>query len=141
MPKVKSEKKKKAPPKEVRKKTRETKTYNVSDVEGALQALKEGMSLGMAAKAFNIPKTTLQYKYTGKSPLVTKKGPASILTAEEEGQLVQWVRKLTGKGCPVTKEMVLDSVELIVNVIDKRKTMFANGRPGRHWFQVVILTL
>ena len=114
--------------------TRET-TYTGADVENALAEIKKGMSIRNASKMFQIPRTTLLYKHTGKSPISAKKGPALVLTEKEETQLELWFIDVSEKGFAVTKQQLLDSVQILVNKIVKRKTPFSDGRPGRHWYE------
>lgn len=63
--------------------------------------------------------------------LLEKNGPCSILTKEEEQNL--WITLLSERGFPVTKNLLLDSVHLLLKTV-KRENPFTNGRPGRHWF-------
>ncbi|XP_033223648.1 uncharacterized protein LOC117177211 [Belonocnema kinseyi] len=113
-------------------------TYSKADVENALAEIKKGMSIRNASKIFQIPRTTLLYKHTGKSPISAKKGPALVLTDKEESQLVQWFMNVSAKGFTVTKQQLLDSVQILVNKVVKRKTPFCDGRPGRHWYEKYI---
>ncbi|XP_051162064.1 uncharacterized protein LOC127282037 [Leptopilina boulardi] len=123
----------------VKKQTARESTYTELDVEKALAAIKNGMSIRNASKIYQIPRTTLLYKYTGKSPISAKKGPALVLTEKEENELVSWFTMISDKGFTLTKQQLLDSVQLLVNKIEKRKTPFSDGRPGRHWYEKFIL--
>lgn len=63
-------------------------------------------------------------------------GPDTILTEREESDLVEWMFKLSKTGFPVTKEQLLDSVQLLVKSSDtKSEHNFTNDRPGRHWYE------
>lgn len=113
-------------------------TYTEEDVGKALEAIKSGMSIRNASKIYQIPRTTLLYKHTGKSPISAKKGPALVLTDKEESDLVSWFTIISDKGFTLSKQQILDSVQILVNKIVKRKTPFSDGRPGRHWYEKFI---
>ncbi|XP_051168142.1 uncharacterized protein LOC127285953 [Leptopilina boulardi] len=99
----------------------------------ALKDVENGMTLSAASKLYNVPRTTLWDKYHGRSPVERKMGPECVLSKEEETLLVQWMFDVGKCGFPVTKEQLLDSVQLLVKEL-KKSTCFTNGRPGRAWY-------
>lgn len=110
--------------------------YDPAAMEQALKAVKENnMSVKAAAKIFNIPKTTLYYKVIGKYPEQRKMGPSPNLTPAEEKIIINWMFECAKMGFPVTKEQLLESVELYIKKL-KRKTSFTNGKPGDKWFKL-----
>ncbi|XP_046145944.1 MFS-type transporter clz9-like [Osmia bicornis bicornis] len=48
--------------------------------------------------------------------------------------LVDWILSIANKGFPFTKDVLLDSVQLLIKKMN-RQNPFTNGRPGRHWFE------
>lgn len=107
--------------------------YSEEQMSLALNAVKQGMPVATAAKTFKVPRTTLLDKKTGRTPINRKMGPPSVLSLLEEEILVNWIFLMTQKHQPVTKEQVLDSVQLIIKQ-EKRKSPFTDGRPGKKWF-------
>lgn len=65
--------------------------YTEEAMQKALKAVAEGMSVNKVAKTFVVPRTTLLYKHTGKTPIERKMGPQSILTKDEENVLENWI--------------------------------------------------
>lgn len=111
--------------------------YTTQDIENALKAVREGLSLRGAAKKYNIPFTTLQSKHSGKYPVKTRSGPSPIFTEEEEQELVNYILRLSQQGFPITKDQLLDTVQDLVTKLEK-KTPFVNNRPSRHWYEAFL---
>ena len=108
--------------------------YSENDMEKALEAVKNGIPVFRASKMFNVPRTTLLYKHTGKYPVERKIGPETVLSKHEEALLVDWIFKSVDAGFPVTKNQLLDSVQISVKQL-KRSNNFTDSRPGRHWYE------
>lgn len=86
-----------------------------------------------AGKKYNIPRTTLIYKFSGKLPLVKcKKGPAPRMGEQGEVMPKNWVMALATRGFPVTKTDLLTSVKQIVKDLHV-ENLFEKGRPGNKW--------
>ena len=81
-----------------------------------------------------IPRTTLLYKYQGKLPFGKNVGPTPFLTKDEEAEVVKWIMHLSQRGFPVTKNQLINSVQLLIKKLE-RDTPFKDGRPGRHWYE------
>ena len=100
-----------------------------------MQAIrKEKLSYREAAKLYGVPLTTV-YK-AAKNPYHVPKspGPPTVLTAQEESEVVNWILYRAEIGFPVSKMELLDSVQAYVTAL-KKDTPFTEGRPGRHWFE------
>ncbi|XP_055710369.1 jerky protein homolog-like [Phlebotomus papatasi] len=110
------------------------KQYTQDDVEKALKAFRSGKSVREAAKQFNVPKTTIFNKLTGKFPVQCRNGPPTTLTPGQEQELVKWILDCSDRWHPITKDQVLDSVELTCKHF-KIPNKFSNGRPGHEWFR------
>ncbi|XP_023246738.1 uncharacterized protein LOC111643340 [Copidosoma floridanum] len=89
------------------------------------------MSLRKVAKAFGVPVSTLSRKK--QNPNQSKTGPPPILSETEEKKIVDWILYRAARGCPVTKNELLDSVQKFLISLD-RETVFINNRPGRSWY-------
>jgi len=105
----------------------------VETIKQALNAIDTGMTLGQAAKTYNIPKSTLHRKRYTDEALDCRKGPPTVLNSDEEKELANWILCCAEKGFPVTKDLILDYVQKIM-VTQKRENPFKNNRPGRHWY-------
>ncbi|XP_055714403.1 uncharacterized protein LOC129808656 [Phlebotomus papatasi] len=110
------------------------KPYTQDDVEKALEAFRSGKSIIEVSREFNVPKTTIFNKLTGKCPVKCRTGPPTTLTPGQEQELVQWILDCSDHWHPITKEQVLDSVEMMCKFF-KIPNNFKNGRPGYDWFR------
>lgn len=108
--------------------------YTESEMLHAINAVENGMSISMAAKKFNVPRMTLSDKSKGKTPIIRKLGPSSVLSESEEALLAKWILHLGDIGFPVSKDQLFDSVQMIIKRLEKPNP-FAEGRPGRHWYE------
>lgn len=64
-------------------------------------------------------------------------GPPTILTAQEESDLVKWMLHLSKRGFPVTKTQLLANVVQVMKAVS-RPTPFKDGVPGRHWYEAFL---
>lgn len=99
-------------------------------VESALVALDRKESYRKVSKEYSIPVGVL---HRLKHNECSKKGPASILTAEEEQEIVSWILYRAAIGVPASVNELKDSVEHYIKKLN-RSNPFKNGRPGRSWF-------
>lgn len=107
--------------------------YTDEVLQTALTEIKNGSPIGTVAKQFGIPKTTLFYKYKGiLKPEVCKPGPQCLLGDEDEENLVRWILHMSDHGFPVTKNQLMNSVQMILN--SQKKKVFENNMPGKHWY-------
>lgn len=60
-------------------------------------------------------------------------GPPTILSFEEEAELVRWIITVSQPGFPITRTQLLKSVQQLIKKLN-RQTPFKNGRPGSHWY-------
>ncbi|XP_030747745.1 jerky protein homolog-like [Sitophilus oryzae] len=111
------------------------KLYTRQMLDNALLAVGNGMSYGNASKAFNIPKTTLIYKNSGKIPMTGKPGPPTLLSSDEEDMLVKWLIFVSNRGFPATRNQLADSIELLFKYM-KKENPFPSGRPTIKWHQL-----
>ena len=103
----------------------------------AVEDVRHGkISLRKAATQYGIPKSTLSMYVSGKLQIgAARRGPASILTVEEEQKLVEYVVHMGKIGYGRTRDQVFDIVAEIVSK-DGRTNPFVNGRPGRKWWEL-----
>ncbi|XP_014217717.1 jerky protein homolog-like [Copidosoma floridanum] len=102
-------------------------------MKDAMNAVERGKSVRDAAVTFGIPKSTLHSKLKYTSPLNAKKGPRTVLTPNEETEIVNWLITCAETGFPVTKNQMLDYIQKFLKTC-KRKNPFTNDRPGKEWY-------
>ncbi|XP_008558637.1 uncharacterized protein LOC103579109 [Microplitis demolitor] len=108
--------------------------YDNEQLKQALAEVKAGKPIKTTALKFNIPRTTLMYKSRGQlSSQIDKPGPECVLGQDNEKHLVDWIFYMKNHGFPITKVQLLNSVRMLLNTM-KKKTIFPNNMPGRHWY-------
>ena len=98
-----------------------------SSVLKAVEAVRLGIPLRRASSTYGVPRSTIHNKLKNIHPVDATKGPASVLSPDEEELLVMSIFHSTDKGFPVTKDQLFDSVKLLM-----KELKFTNNRPGRH---------
>ncbi|TGZ51112.1 Uncharacterized protein DBV15_11450 [Temnothorax longispinosus] len=126
--KVEKSKKKKGWKKEKR------KQYSHESLEKALQAVNKGMSYRKAAEMFGVPPTSLHRTVKNPHKLKSKSSPSTVLPANIEQDIINWILYRAERGNPATKTELLDSVQNYIQ-LEGTKTPFNNDRPGRHWYE------
>lgn len=109
------------------------RNYTDQDVYSALEEIEKGASISESARKFGIPRSTLSEKRSGRHPIEHRMGPDTVLSQEEESCLQKWIFHIADSGFPITKDQLLDSVQMILNKA-KRTTIFTDNRPGRKWY-------
>lgn len=113
---------------------KKNRRYDPNTLKLALESIANGMPVKTASKTYNIPKTTLHYKKTGKYPVECSPGAPTVLTQEEESTLIKWIIHVAKMGFPVSKDHLLDSVAMLLQK-KNRPNPFRQNRPGRHWYE------
>lgn len=91
------------------------KSWDESSMMNAYVAvIEKQMSVRRAAETFNVPKSTLSDRVTGKAKFGSHSGPARYLSDEEEEQLVRFLLGAASMGYARTKKEVLAIVEELV---------------------------
>ena len=76
--------------------------------------LEEGLSVRRAAKAYGVPKSTLQDRVSGRVPSGKKSGPCKFLSDKEEVELVNFICGCAVVGYAKSKQQILCSVQNVV---------------------------
>lgn len=113
-----------------KKRLRKSRAYSEELIQKALQDLEKGSSFRTVSKEYSVPLSTLHRRKN--FPPLGKKGPAPVLTPEEEQEIAFWV--IHRAGCSVTKNELFENVEIYLNH-NNRPNPFKNNRPGRAWFE------
>lgn len=106
--------------------------YRDNDLQLALRAVQDkDMSLAEASKHYNVPKTTLFDRLSGKSK--AQLGRPTELTAEEEEVLVERLLVMSDWAFPLTNK---DLRILVKECLDAqgRTSRFVDNLPGREFF-------
>ena len=97
-------------------------------MEGAIQDVEDNcFSIRGAAKKWGIPSSSLTYWLSG---LTTKKtrGPPTILSLQEEMEVVQWCKDLAQLGCGLE---VIQLKSQVAHIYQTRPNPLKNGLPSR----------
>lgn len=88
--------------------------HNKENLYRALEAVKLGSSVRLAALQYNIPKSTLSDRVTGKVKIDSHSGPPRYLTDPEEEELASFITQCASIGCAKTKREVMSVVEAVL---------------------------
>ena len=67
-------------------------SYSYSQMEAAINAVQNrGLGKKTAAKMYNVPRSTLQDKIAGRTPLGRKMGKDPYLSRDQEQQIAEYV--------------------------------------------------
>ena len=75
--------------------------------------MQDNISVRRASELYNIPRSTLAERITGRVLPGAKSGPPKVLTNEEEEELVSFLCRLSDIGYPKTRRQVVDLVNQI----------------------------
>ena len=93
-----------------------------------------GSSLRAAATQYNVPFETLRRRVNRSVDMGCKSGPSTVLTSEEEHELVKYAIEMADRGFAITPG---DIKRLAYKIVDRadRKHPFVNGMAGQTWFR------
>lgn len=107
-------------------KKRKYKEYDEHQLQAALQAVQNGhMSRTLASSTFQIPASTLFDKLNEKH--MGKQGPPTILTAEQEAEIVEWIEYCAAIGQPKTQRELLKTAAKIA-ILNGHQANEAEGK-------------
>lgn len=109
--------------------------YSETDLQKALELVKDGHAIAAVCKQYKVPRTTLLNKLRGKVPETTGRvGPESILGGHIESKLEEWLLGTSRMGFPINRDFLIHSVKQLVDA-EGLKNPFKNNVPGRKWFE------
>ena len=73
-----------------------------------LAVVEERQTVRRAAEAFNVPKSTLQDRISGRVVFGSRSGPQSYLTDEEEKELVAFIEGCSTIGFSRSKQQIIE---------------------------------
>ncbi|XP_067004498.2 uncharacterized protein [Anabrus simplex] len=110
--------------------------YTQAALEAAVLDVKNGVSKKAAARKHGIPRATLQFRLSDRFQK-TERGPAPILTHDEESLLVKWLLECSKKGFPRRKGDIKVSVHEFIRLSD-RPNPFKDNMPGDGWYKAFL---
>ncbi|KAJ8891228.1 hypothetical protein PR048_010743 [Dryococelus australis] len=99
----------------------------------AIDDVLRGTAVAAVAKRHSVPRVTLLYRMTVKTPKKRQMDPQLVLTREEEDVLVTWITTVVKAWFPITKTELLDRSQRIIKELNC-KSPFVDIWPGRTWF-------
>ena len=84
-------------------------------MQNAVKAVELDESIRHASEMFDVPKSTLHNKVTGKTGFNVRSGPDPYLIFEEEEELASFLIQTSKIGYPHTKNQVLTLVQQILD--------------------------
>lgn len=87
------------------------KEWTYDKMDKAIKAVTDGMSIRQAAEEFNVPKSTLGDRISGRTLHGAKSGRSKYLTDEEEDILVKFLLKCAAIGYPRSRNEVIAMVQ------------------------------
>lgn len=82
------------------------KQWTNENMEQAMKAVGDGMSIPMASSTFSVPQKTLDDCVKGKVVHGTNPDPCTALSYEEEKSLTEYLVYMANSGFPLTRNMV-----------------------------------
>lgn len=94
-----------------------------------------GNSIRGAASYCNVSRSTLARKIKGKENVIKSPGPSAVLSINDEFKLVEFLKKCSARGTPLTIKQIQQSVKKIMtsSIYAERKNYFKDDTPSRQW--------
>lgn len=106
---------------------------NDENVERAVDFVKsKNASVRAAAKTFNVPKSTLYDRLSGKTEPGAAKGRQTVFPQDVEDALAEKVKTAASQGFGITRLQFAAKAGRLANALSL-KTPFRNGIPGKDW--------
>ena len=102
-------------------------------IQAAVHALEKSrgkLSIGEAARRYKVPYTTLHDHFSSRDTRIGA-GRPTLLTADEETEIVYYCQVLQEIGFGMTREVVS---EIVMDYITMRRPNPFNQRPGDKWW-------
>lgn len=97
----------------------------------AIEQVRNGsMTQYKASKEFSIPKNTLRYRLGENYKNKGRRGPETVLTCDEESQIVCWIKEMQRKAFPVTTEALRRKISVFLKE-NPRRNPFRDNTPGK----------
>jgi len=107
--------------------------YDHTLMPDALVAVRGGLSIRKAAKQFQIPRSTLIYRVTGKRPETLQFGRQRVIPLEVEKQMAEKAMSLASHGFGTGRKQLITRASTLCKQLEIQ-TPFKTGIPGRDWW-------
>lgn len=116
-------------------KRKTTTKYDLETLKKAVDEVRTGkINSYQAARKYNIPRTTICDRVSGKRGVVKDtRGPPTVINTENELKLANGLRVMEKYGFGLTSKETLELVSIHVSE-NKYLTPFKNNQPGYDWF-------
>ncbi|MES9881787.1 MAG: helix-turn-helix domain-containing protein [Sedimenticola sp.] len=124
------------PKKYVHTKRGKTLNYNPEDLEKAVTAVTEGMSIRKAATTFGVPRATVGDRASGRFETNVQHGRPPCIPKVLEAKMVESVKIAARRGIGLTRKQIL----VRTNVLCKRSKIgsgYPNFKAGKDWWEGV----
>ena len=108
------------------------KLWTKESMIAAVKCVEDGMGVREASRLYNLPYETLRRRTTHVVSLECTPGPSTVLTHDEEEQLVSYLIKMSDMGFGLSRDDVMITAFRIAES-SGRKHPFSNGSAGRSW--------
>lgn len=111
---------------------RKNPPYDESAVQSCLREISARLlSINAASKKYGIPRSTIRFRMSDKWCKTTKRGPQTVLSKEEETEIVSWLIAMQKRGFPVERRTLLFKIKEILAAFP-RVTPFKKDCPGKY---------
>lgn len=113
-------------------KIKKRENYALIDLLAAKTAVSNGEMTGYrASQQFSIPKSTIYDNIQSTTTTSSKLGRNTLLTAEEEAEIVSWAIECAERGYPRTRsDVIAGGTEIL-----RRKAGNSNAHVGEEWYK------
>ena len=111
------------------------KLWKDEEMINAMEAVsKKELTVSKAARVYRVPRKTLDDQVKGHILHGTKPGRDTVLTAEEESSLCNYLVYMAERAFPLTRHMVMAFAWAVALRSGKAKRFNPELGPGDHWW-------
>ncbi|KAK6171862.1 hypothetical protein SNE40_018286 [Patella caerulea] len=107
--------------------------YDILAMAEAVNAVNNGMSVRQAAEKFNIPKSTLGDRISGKKGVDVSLGRKPVINIEIEDKMASMAMDLAKQGFGISRRQFIARAATLCKDMDIT-TPFKDGIPGKDWW-------
>ena len=104
-------------------KRKNSKAYTNENIKEALQAIDDGLSVNLAAKQYDIPRSTLRDKRINRRQSNSRAGHKTIFSAEQESRLISRISYMADRGFPLTSKRLCNVAFSYAKFLGRRKKL------------------
>ncbi|KXJ15434.1 Jerky protein [Exaiptasia diaphana] len=110
--------------------SKKVKLWRNEDMEAAMSAVEGGMSRRAAAQHYNIPRTTLLDRLSGRVQHGYRSGPDTFLTSDQEQQLAAYLVDMSKQGYGKSKEII---IYMATSIAKRNGKIIKGGSLSKKW--------